>query len=47
MITGCGNNTDLVKDGIMNFNKTITVGNAFDNWNDCKNSEWNRLFWSI
>jgi len=40
MITGCGNNADLVKDGIMNFNKTITVGDAFDNWKDCENSEW-------
>ena len=40
MITGCDNNVDLVKDGIMNFNKTITVGDAFDNWKDCENSEW-------
>ncbi|MFK5882302.1 MAG: hypothetical protein QM482_08795 [Sulfurospirillum sp.] len=39
-VAGCGNNTDLVKDGIMNFNKTITVGEAFDNWKDCKNREW-------
>jgi hypothetical protein len=39
-VAGCGNNTDLVKDGIMNFNKTITVGEAFDNWKACKNSEW-------
>jgi putative protein kinase ArgK-like GTPase of G3E family len=40
LITGCGNNTDLVKSGIMNFNKTITVGDAFDNWKDCEDSEW-------
>lgn len=40
MISGCSDNTDLVKNGIMNFNKTITVGDAFDNWKDCKNSEW-------
>lgn len=39
-VTGCSDNTDLVKNGIMNFNKTITVGEAFDNWNDCENSEW-------
>jgi len=39
-MTGCSNDTDLVKDGVMNFNKTITVGEAFDNWNDCKNSKW-------
>jgi len=40
LVTGCADNTDLVKDGIMNFNKTITVGDAFDNWKDCENSEW-------
>jgi len=39
-LSGCSDNTDLVKDGIMNFNKTITVGNTFDNWKDCENSEW-------
>ena len=40
MITGCSNDTDLVKDGVMNFNKTITVGEAFDNWNNCEDSKW-------
>lgn len=39
-LSGCSDNTSLVKNGIMNFNKTITVGQAFDNWNDCENSEW-------
>jgi len=39
-ITGCSNDVDLVKDGVMNFNKTITVGEAFDNWNDCEDSRW-------
>jgi len=39
-LNGCSDNTDLVKDGVMNFNKTITVGEAFDNWNDCESSEW-------
>ena len=40
MITGCSNDIDLVKDGVMNFNKTITVGEAFDNWNNCEDSKW-------
>ena len=39
-LNGCGNNADLVKNGIMNFNKTITVGEAFDNWKDCKSHKW-------
>lgn len=39
-LSGCSDNTDLVKNGVMNFNKTITVGEAFDNWKDCKHSEW-------
>ena len=40
LLTGCGSNVDMVKDGVMNFNKTITVGQAFDNWNNCKSSNW-------
>ena len=29
-------NIDLVKDSIMRFDKSITVGQAFDNWENCK-----------
>ena len=39
-ITGCLSEVDTVKSGVMNFNKTITVGEAFDNWNNCKKGEW-------
>lgn len=39
-MAGCNSDIDLVKNGVMNFNKTITVGEAFDNWNDCANSKW-------
>jgi len=39
-MAGCNSDIDMVKNGVMNFNKTITVGEAFDNWNDCANSKW-------
>ncbi|CAM3899157.1 hypothetical protein [Arcobacter cloacae] len=28
-------NIDLVKESIMRFDKSITVGQAFDNWENC------------
>lgn len=40
VMTGCSDNTDLVKNGVMNFNKTITIGEAFNNWNNCEDSKW-------
>ncbi len=39
-ILGCSNDIDIVKNGTMNFNKTITVGEAFDRWNNCQKREW-------
>jgi len=33
-------NIDLVKDSIMRFDKSITVGQAFDNWEKCKDKKW-------
>ena len=33
-------NIDLVKDSIMRFDKSITVGQAFDNWENCKDKNW-------
>ena len=39
-MTGCFSEVDAVKSGIMNFNKTITVGEAFDNWDNCQKGEW-------
>jgi len=40
LLTGCTSKVDIVKNSVMNFNQTITLGDAFDNWSDCKNSEW-------
>lgn len=40
ILTGCGNNIDRVKNGVMSFNKTTTVGKALDNWKSCTTSEW-------
>ncbi|UUO21884.1 hypothetical protein FGD67_00725 [Colwellia sp. M166] len=39
-LTGCGSEIDSVKDGIMDFNKTITLGQALDNWKSCNDSNW-------
>ena len=29
-----------VKDGVLNFDKSVTVGDAFDKYNYCKNVKW-------
>lgn len=41
-ITGCNkkNSINIVKDGVLDFNKTLTVGQAFDNWKSCKSNSW-------
>lgn len=39
-LAGCGSDIDLVKGGIMEFNKTTTLGKALDNWKSCENREW-------
>lgn len=39
-LAGCGSDVDLVKKGIMDFNKTTTVGQALDNWSSCEKKEW-------
>lgn len=40
MLTGCGSNIDKVKSGVLDFNKTITIGQALDNWKSCASREW-------
>jgi hypothetical protein len=40
-LNGCANDIDNVKDGVMDFDKTLTVGEAFDNWKACNKSQWN------
>jgi uncharacterized protein YcfL len=39
-IVGCGSDTNKVKNGILDFNKTITVGQALDNWKSCESRNW-------
>lgn len=40
-ISGCSDSPiDTVKDGVLKFNKTITVGEALDNWQNCKTRKW-------
>lgn len=41
-LQGCGSpsDTELVKNGIMQFNKTLTVGEAFDRWSECQSRKW-------
>jgi len=33
-------NLKLVKNGIMSFNRTLSIGDAFDNWNSCQTRKW-------
>jgi|GEM_PF-1419524 hypothetical protein len=40
LLAGCGSDVSLVKDGVMDFNQTITVGQALDNWRSCDGSNW-------
>lgn len=39
-LSGCGSDEDIVKDGVMNFNKSLTVGGALDNWSNCESKKW-------
>ena len=43
LLTGCGSNVDLVKDGVMEFDKSITVGDAIDNYKACKSVKWSEF----
>jgi hypothetical protein len=40
LLAGCGSDVDKVKGGTLDFNKTITVGQALDNWRSCESKEW-------
>lgn len=40
MLIGCGSDIESVKGGVMDFNKTTTVGKALDNWEACSNGSW-------
>jgi len=39
-LSGCSSDEDIVKDGVMNFNKSLTVGEALDNWSNCESKDW-------
>lgn len=39
-VSGCGTDTDKVKNGVLEFNKTLTVGQALDNWKSCETRKW-------
>lgn len=39
-------NIKKVKDYVLNLDKSITIGDAFDNYSDCKNIEWKELITS-
>lgn len=37
------NNIEVVKNGVMEFNKSTTVGKAFDNYQHCTETEWREV----
>ncbi len=39
-LSGCSSDIDRVKDGILQFNSTMTVGDALDNYEYCQDPEW-------
>lgn len=41
-LQGCWSpsDTELVKNGTMQFNKTLSVGEAFDRWGECQHKNW-------
>lgn len=41
--SGSGSDIDAVKGGVMEFNKTTTLGQALDNWKSCENSNWSEF----
>mgnify|MGYP000550135254 CR=1 FL=1 len=49
LFSGCSeesvslSNIEKVKNSVINFDKSITIGQAFDNWNNCKNKQWNEF----
>ena len=45
LFTGCFNNgnIDTVKNGTMSIDESLTIGQAFDNWNECENNKWDSI----
>ncbi len=43
-LAGCFNSdVDLVKDSVMEFDKTLTIGEALDNWKACEKTSWEQF----
>lgn len=41
LLAGCsGDDIKTVQNGLMDFNKTVTVGQALNNWSSCHTKEW-------
>ena len=42
---GCFNQDPIkiVKDGTMSIDESLTIGQAFDNWEECENNKWNSI----
>jgi hypothetical protein len=38
-LVACSDDIDIVQNGVMSFNKSITVGQAFNNWRACKSND--------
>ncbi|QKF64324.1 hypothetical protein [Campylobacter corcagiensis] len=41
--SGCGGNIDLVKNGVLMLNDSITVGNAIEKWKVCDSVKWSEF----
>lgn len=41
--SGCGGNIDLVKNGVLAINDSITVGNAIEKWKVCDSVKWSEF----
>lgn len=45
VFNGCFNtgNINTVKNGTMSIDESLTIGQAFDNWNECENNKWDSI----
>lgn len=43
--TGCFNQDPIkiLKDVTMSIDESLTIGQAFDNWEECENNKWNSI----
>ena len=42
-LAGCNSSVDTVKDGMLSFDKSTTIGNAFDNYSCFKKTSWKEI----